>query len=225
MKSLSLTLSLSLALVLAALPSTSSAELMQRDFITANDGLLTYDTETNLEWLDVTQTINMSFNDVMQLLGPNGSLTGFRYATGSEVTALLTFAGISSTQGAFTSTGEANNVRALIKLLGQTGFPDQGFPGPATRVIYGDAMGVGAHARANFGVRDSDEFTTVAIGVNLFGPMSMPDDESHPTYASFLVRVAPVPEPSSFALMLVGLLPIWFGLRRIPSTRKAPEAC
>lgn len=46
------------------------------------------DTATGLDWLDVTQTVNMSFNDVTAQLG-GGTLAGWRYATQIEFNTLI----------------------------------------------------------------------------------------------------------------------------------------
>jgi hypothetical protein len=60
-------------------PSTSSPR--------ATD-LITRDTETGLEWLDLTATENLSYNDIEADVGGWISL-GFRHATGSEVCGLF----------------------------------------------------------------------------------------------------------------------------------------
>jgi len=55
-----------------------------------DNGLTTIDTDAGLEWLDVTETLNMSYNDVSAQLGnSSSSLFGYRYATGAEVTTLV----------------------------------------------------------------------------------------------------------------------------------------
>ena len=47
-----------------------SATLISTDLIEGSgDGLLTFDTETLLEWLDLTETTNQSYNDVMAGFG------------------------------------------------------------------------------------------------------------------------------------------------------------
>ncbi len=68
--------------------SGAQATLVSSDLNDADDGLLTLDTDTNLYWLDLTETANLSAN---QILGDTGGWIsqGFRYATRSEVTAML----------------------------------------------------------------------------------------------------------------------------------------
>lgn len=63
--------------------SGASASLLELDLLTAGDGLVTRDTETGLDWLDLTATLNLSYNDIEADLGGWISL-GFRHATGLE---------------------------------------------------------------------------------------------------------------------------------------------
>jgi hypothetical protein len=44
----------------------------------------TTDTETGLEWLDVTETIEQSYNEVEAQLEPGGKYQGYRFATAEE---------------------------------------------------------------------------------------------------------------------------------------------
>ncbi|HYN24947.1 MAG TPA: hypothetical protein VES69_07865, partial [Pyrinomonadaceae bacterium] len=61
------------------------------------DKLLTLDDTTGLEWLDLTQTDALSFNDVSAQLGPGGNFESFRFATLSEVNAFLAAFGLPPT--------------------------------------------------------------------------------------------------------------------------------
>ena len=61
----------------------------------SQDGLnLTRDTDTGLDWLDITLSLNRSFNDVSGELGSGGDYAGFRFATGPDLTALFEHAGL-----------------------------------------------------------------------------------------------------------------------------------
>ena len=71
-----------LASILLAASGLSPAEVINNgDFLT--------DTETKLDWLDVTATQNLTMNEVLALTGPGGSLEGWRYATEIELNTLL----------------------------------------------------------------------------------------------------------------------------------------
>ncbi len=73
---------------LAFLCSNVNAELVNHYWKTDGDNLITRDTVTNLDWLDLTETNDMSYNDVSAQLGAGGMFEGFRYATNAEVIAL-----------------------------------------------------------------------------------------------------------------------------------------
>jgi hypothetical protein len=83
------------AITTALWVSISSAELIQRDWLVASDGLLTEDTETGLLWMDLTATRNLKISDVVDRF--DDSFFGFRYATNSEISTLWFHAGISPT--------------------------------------------------------------------------------------------------------------------------------
>jgi len=67
---------------LIALSSPSNAGIIDL-------GNITRDTETGLDWLDVTETRGLSFNDVVAQLSPDGAYEGWRYATYSELDELI----------------------------------------------------------------------------------------------------------------------------------------
>lgn len=63
-----------------------------------DNGLYTTDTESGLDWLDVTETVGMSLSDVFAQLNAGGSYEGWRYASGDEFNTLI-----------FNYTGELTN--------------------------------------------------------------------------------------------------------------------
>jgi hypothetical protein len=67
--------------------TSAQAELVNTDWENAGDNLATLDTETGIEWLDLTQTDGMSINHVESLL--NSTFSGWRLPTSSEVTEML----------------------------------------------------------------------------------------------------------------------------------------
>jgi hypothetical protein len=54
-----------------------------------DNGSFTTDTATGLDWLDITATLNQSYDQVTAQLGSGGSLQGWRYATGVEFNSLV----------------------------------------------------------------------------------------------------------------------------------------
>jgi len=70
----------------------ANATLVSTDLALPGDGLLTYDSATGLQWLDLTATLGKSVNEVLG--GYGGYIdTGFRYATTAEVEQLYLDAG------------------------------------------------------------------------------------------------------------------------------------
>ena len=63
----------------ALLTAPSSAAIVD-----APDHTYLTDTATGLDWLDVTTTAGMSFNQVSSQLGSGGQFAGWRYATGTS---------------------------------------------------------------------------------------------------------------------------------------------
>ena len=113
-----LAVSLIVGLLVIDTGAARASTLVSIDLNTSDDGLLTLDTETGLEWLDLTQTdLGMSFNQMSAQLDPGGTFEGFRYATEGEVLTLVNNADIDAAV-----TGEENfaPVTNFQKLLGIT---------------------------------------------------------------------------------------------------------
>jgi hypothetical protein len=72
--------------------STANAALTNIDWKVADDELITGD-DFGLEWLDLSETRDRSYNEVSMSLGAGQEFDGFRYATRSEVEGLWTSAG------------------------------------------------------------------------------------------------------------------------------------
>mgnify|MGYP003402040513 FL=1 len=69
--------------------------LVQQNLVPATgDHLVTLDTETNLEWLSLNATANLSYLEVLGGAGGYTTTYGFRYATGQEIGLLWQHAGI-----------------------------------------------------------------------------------------------------------------------------------
>lgn len=91
-------------------------------------GTITRDTETGLDWLDVTETRGLSYNQVTAQMGVGGAYEGWRYATASEVDLLIThfgytrisFCNYGVTHCDFNLSGDRISVENIIKTLGDT---------------------------------------------------------------------------------------------------------
>ncbi|MFT6909178.1 MAG: hypothetical protein ACJAS1_005890 [Oleiphilaceae bacterium] len=80
------------------------------------------DTVSGLSWLDVTATVNRSFDDISSQLVTGGQFDGWRYATGSEFNSLLSsWTGVAPVLSDRTiTTGTAPSVDGLVTLFGST---------------------------------------------------------------------------------------------------------
>ena len=99
--------------------SNCLAELVEVDLDMPGDGLLTYDLDSGFLWLDLTETIGLSFAHVSTALELGGSLERFRYATVDEVRAFFVSAAIPQIDGPPTGANFAP-VEALKALVGVT---------------------------------------------------------------------------------------------------------
>ena len=87
--------------------------LIQQDLVPGSgDQLLTLDTDSNLQWLNLTVTAGRSYNEVMGGFGGFTTTHGFEYADGAQIGELCAHAGITKglTEPAFTpSPNDAKN--------------------------------------------------------------------------------------------------------------------
>lgn len=117
---------ISVMIVLGLMCVPGRAELLEIDLVPGSgDGLLTLDTDTGLEWLDLTATSDpagQSYNAVAAGFGGFTTEQGFRFATVSEVLILFDNAGVIALNTGFVSANFAP-VSQLIGLLGCTGEP------------------------------------------------------------------------------------------------------
>lgn len=113
-----------LGAVCACLITTSfsaSAAVVNANWKTAGDNLLTHDEVTGLKWLDLTETTNISRDYVLTQLGTGGDFEGFHYATSAEVVILWSNFGIDLSAGSASYvSGHDNNVLAATSFLGNT---------------------------------------------------------------------------------------------------------
>jgi len=84
-----------LLLATAVMPSTTSAVLQSVSDPTYGPGSITRDTDTGLEWLDLTNSYNQTFVYVASQFGPGGAYEGFRHARSDEVRLYWEHGGIS----------------------------------------------------------------------------------------------------------------------------------
>lgn len=107
-----------LPLALAALFSTAAAA----PAFVIDRGIHTHDARTGFAWLDLTESVNISYNAMKALLQPGQTFAGYRHATEPEVMALFESAGV---QGApfsqlFLTPSQLAPIRGLQSFVGIT---------------------------------------------------------------------------------------------------------
>jgi hypothetical protein len=181
----------------------ANATLMAQDLATAGDELLTFDTTTNLQWLDLSNTVGLTYQQIQEGAG-GWTSKGFRPATRSELANL--FEGVGLTLGPPRSTANAPGAALLTNLIGcNLCGSTEGMTGAI--FFYGD------ESRLNEGL--------IGFGlyeVDVYGEGFAYLDEPQPLLTNqntILVRSMPssaVPELGSLSLFSLGLMAL--ALRR-----------
>jgi len=198
---------------LLLLSSTAHASLLSLDLNTVGDGLITYDTSTELEWLDLSQTAGWTTNNLVGEFGAGGAFEGWRYATIFEWQHMIQEGGLQPggihdpSDPSLTYT--AADIQAMLYLLGAPGYSGE-------TVGFVSAGSVGTTWTEYFGI-SGPVYASWNMSPDLtFGPggafyVGSYDENWDPAvanpYGHYIVRTS-VPEPASitlFGLSLAGL--------------------
>ena len=162
-----------------------------------DNGDYTTDTESGLDWLDLTFSKGYSYNDLISETSSGGVFEGYRLATMSQVDSLYISAGLPTSGN---STVDFLSVDSLIDLIGAT----------STQSGYAQSIGITATPAEFSGHKvagldfyfDSGQPTYSLINNLVYGDSFGPD-----SVGGWLVREAiSVPEPSSLLILLTGFL-------------------
>jgi hypothetical protein len=207
------------ALLVAILPCIFAGPA-QATSILIDNGDITYDPNTKLQWLDITATAGLSYNDVITNNGVDFIKNGWRYATDFEVDQLYRHAGLplaSNPNGSFfyfsdtNRPGYAELEHDAFTLGSQLGWTSQSGGDFSTEAFFD--IHKTPRNQATLG------FTTLAIiDYLLNGPDSsfivdealdsITKNDRIPLAGSMLVRsedVSAVPIPSAAVLLASGL--------------------
>lgn len=205
----------------------AQAMLIKYDWLNEGDGLLVHDSDTNLRWLKLTQTLGMSYDYVTAQLSEGGLFDGFRVGTSSEVVTLFDNFGIDlSPNGPLGGDGFENNISAAGEAIGfhseNIEFTNSDIPFSSYQNYYVLGLTSDNHwespgAKDMVGVaRRIEIYREPTLEPNIFnffdppqGPGGyLPTQQEFGRAGIYLVSPSPVPEPSTIFLFIFGLIGI-----------------
>jgi len=169
-------------------------------------GTTTFDDNTGLAWLDLTQTRGLSYNFVSGQLGSGGAFEGWRYANLAEAQDLFFQAGftldsrigdIGSAPGGFVSA-----LSYLVSLLGDTLNP---FDARYTGILGIIDLSTTPNFHQRLGAYTYRDGASYKLRTDSTC-CSVYDDDLYSYNGHFLVRSVNVPEPGTLMLFVTGLL-------------------
>ena len=192
---------------LAVVSFNLHAAIVSADWQTPGDTLITQDTVNGLEWLDLTETNGMSYNELFAQLSAGGIFEGWRYATNYEVIALWSEFGIDlwETKNVI---GEVDNgiVEASNYLGNILNEYNPVLYSYGVLGITGEKTHAGSISHLRFGALYVDgDMLNVYEGLSINFPQ--PDDSSAVYLGSYLTRdITTVPIPTAISLFGSGLI-------------------
>ena len=191
--------SVTTALVLS---TSVNAAIISTDWKASGDNLITHDTVSGLNWLDLTEANNLSYDAVVAQLGAGEMYDGFRVATSAEVVKLWANFGVNLSAGAPTALYTNDPAVAYAaSILGDTWHEEPearytgglGYTSDAHNVIYQSVMGASTSMNVtNYWVDEYRGFNSDVVLVNM---------------ATYLVAAVPVPAAVwLFGSGLIGLV-------------------
>ena len=191
---------------LPAVSFNASAAVVNADWKTSGDNLLTHDMVSGLQWLDLTETYGLTYSFVSGEFGTGGQFEGFRYATNAEVQNLWSNWSIDLSAGAPTSASTDPNVEIAASFLGNTWniYASWDYPFGASGITANSNVtghnAMGAYQSEWGVVYETDGNITVSDTLSNIQP-----------YGSYLVLASPVPVPAAawlFGSVLIGIVEI-----------------
>lgn len=211
-------LALSMLLLVAANPS--QAALLEVDLFAPGDALVTRDTASGLDWLDLTLTTGLSVAEI-EANAVGWLPAGWRRATTADVCGLLAAGGAAPTPcPGYGFVGTSGEGQILLDRLGVSIVREQDYAGGTTTMsqiwaIYDDEGGEATqHGLLELSVSlHTAGWEQTWAGV--YGDLVDGVEGSLSYYGHLMVR--PIPEPSTGLLLALGLC----GLRRAVRHRHA----
>jgi hypothetical protein len=201
----------------------SASALLVTDNSRFGANTLIQDTNTGLSWLRLDQTVGRSFSDVASQLGSGGTYEGFRVATYAEASSLL-FGNVAPLDGnLFWLGAQPQPLRNFLNAVQFTtlfGAPVRYGPGLTFSSVVAGWYGSGedySDGRCSLGpcfVQSAG--VSWSLGRNGYAAGGFLDGvgTGGQSFTGTYLIAAPIPEPSTYALMLAGLLAVGWAARR-----------
>ncbi len=189
--------------VVLTIPAKGRATFLSLSDLTFGAGSFTQDTQTGLQWLDLSLTLNKSMNDVKADSGTGGRYSGLRYASEGEVRNLFTNAGITPVVG--TTINDKPRYDAGRALLDLMGFENKSnmFGITGTGPVNEFDIYVAASLYVDADKKNNQYLSSSDIGAYVQSVAMTSNSQEH-YLGSFLVKESlsptPTPEPSTFIL-------------------------
>ena len=195
---------------LAVISFNVNASIISTDWRFAGDNLITQDTDSGLDWLDLTETTNMSRNDVIAQLGIGGALEGWRYAIHDEIVTFFdAFGGNSAYYNSGWTTQNNGLFDAIAPYWGDT-YAAADNSGSYVPGDLGSEFLIGV--RVGPGYAKGEIYDCCQLDDATMDYVKLPSDEvihgtiSDPYMGHALVRVSAVPVPAAAWLFSTGII-------------------
>ena len=209
-------------LAVFSVSTISNAAIVEVDWQSAGNNLITRDTTSGLDWLDLTETNGLSRDYVLTQLGVGGLYEGWRYASSTEVVTLwlnfgldLSNLTVNTQLNSSEAAGLDSSLVTATNYLGNTwceyecsvypygveGFTSDEHPEGPGWYFY---LGASYVNENGYTYQDTTMYW-------LSGASSMGTEGSSLTLGSYLVQTSPVPVPGAvwlFGSGLIGLIGI-----------------
>jgi hypothetical protein len=210
-----------LLIFLVISPFMASAQLVNHGGALGPNSLVT-DSNTGLTWLTLDQTLGMSFAEISSNLEDGSRWEDFRIATSEEVYSLFEYiVGRDSGSIWWRRDGVSYDPALVVssQVLATTlgvNFDDEGYVrvgGFTSELRYPCSESPECpHWFESFSWSSApdDQFATIDDNWTVYGV-----NDRLPWMGAWLIseNVRPIPEPSTYALMLSGLVGVWFSVR------------
>jgi hypothetical protein len=171
--------------------------------ILIDNGTITLDSDTGIEWLDLTESINRSYDDVAGQFGTGGDFAGWRHANFTEVSTLFANGGFAAP---YFANGISFELFEMLSLLGATRIEEIGDSIVADAGGMFDDTGIGTdpirQGFALFSATSVPSNTLFSFEFAEITPDGAPSNFSDPNVGHWLVRdgVLSIPEPGMAVL-------------------------